>query len=107
MLVLLQDMLFRLKSLSKLVNDNDEHEVGNMVTVIRKQLYDPQHIYYNSELSQSIWKITGGLLEDVPIAIRQEMWWQHEGAPAHHAQIVKQLFDTCFFNRWIRRGILL
>jgi hypothetical protein len=28
-----------------------------------------------------------GLLEDVPLAVRQRLWFQHDGAPAHYGKM--------------------
>jgi hypothetical protein len=28
-----------------------------------------------------------GLLEDVPLAVRQRLWLQHDGVPAHYGEI--------------------
>lgn len=44
------------------------------------------------------------LLEDVPIALRQRMWFQHDGAPPHFARVVRNHLDEAFLNRWIGRG---
>lgn len=45
-----------------------------------------------------------GLLEDVPVNIRRQMYYQHDGAPAHFARQVKQHLDETFPGRWIGRG---
>lgn len=45
-----------------------------------------------------------GLLEDVPLNVRAEMWLQHDGAPAHSARLVRILLDEAFPHRWIGRG---
>ena len=44
------------------------------------------------------------LLEEVPLDIRQEMWLQHDGAPAHFSRVVREYLDETFSNRWIGRG---
>jgi hypothetical protein len=44
------------------------------------------------------------LLEDVPMAIRQDMWFQHDGAPPHFAGEVRDHLDEVYDNRWIGRG---
>lgn len=44
------------------------------------------------------------LLEDVPLNIRRDMWFQHDGAPAHSAHEVINHLDTTFYQRWIGRG---
>lgn len=45
-----------------------------------------------------------GLLEDVPLRIRTEMWYMHDGAPAHFALNVRQLLNARYQNKWIGRG---
>lgn len=41
------------------------------------------------------------LLENVPLATRENMYFQQDGAPAHNAIIVKQYLNEIFPNRWI------
>lgn len=43
-------------------------------------------------------------LEDVPLAVRQGMWFQHDGAPPHFAFGVRQHLDVLYPQRWIGRG---
>lgn len=43
------------------------------------------------------------LLEDVPLATRQVMWFQLDGAPAHFALSVRQFLNT-HYPQWIGRG---
>lgn len=42
-----------------------------------------------------------GLLNDVPNHIRQNMWFQQDGAPPHNARIVTNYLNTTFPNSWI------
>jgi hypothetical protein len=44
------------------------------------------------------------LLENVPLLTRQQMYYQHDGAPPHFSQVVSQYLDHKFPNRWIGRG---
>lgn len=41
------------------------------------------------------------LLEDVPLAQRQRMWFMHDGAPAHTSLVVREYLNARFPNRWI------
>ncbi|EFN64048.1 hypothetical protein EAG_09261, partial [Camponotus floridanus] len=41
------------------------------------------------------------LLEDVPLHIRREMWFQQDGAPPHFAIITRQFLNKKFGNKWI------
>lgn len=44
-----------------------------------------------------------GLLEDVPQEIRNEMWLQNDGCPAHYAVRVREHLNTTYPDRWIGR----
>ncbi|GBM44367.1 hypothetical protein AVEN_185669-1 [Araneus ventricosus] len=43
------------------------------------------------------------LLQDVPIAIRNQMWLQHDGATAHFSIDVRNYLNASFGARWIGR----
>jgi len=43
-------------------------------------------------------------LEDVPLATRIAMYFQHDGAPSHYILHVMQYLNDTFPNRWIGRG---
>jgi hypothetical protein len=45
-----------------------------------------------------------GLLEDVPLAVRQKLWFQHDGTPAHFGEDVRQWLNATYPGRWIRCG---
>jgi hypothetical protein len=52
-----------------------------------------------------IQEILPELLEVVPLEVRREMWFQHDGAPTHFTNVVSEYKDETFGNRWIgRRG---
>lgn len=44
------------------------------------------------------------LLEDVSLNVRQRMYFQHDGAPAHFSIAVRNHLRATFGNRWIGRG---
>ncbi len=44
------------------------------------------------------------LLEDVPLATRQQMWFQHDGAPGHFALPVRTFLNEHFPQQLIGRG---
>jgi hypothetical protein len=44
------------------------------------------------------------LLEDVPLAVRRDMWFQHDGAPAHFSAQTQQHLITQFPDRWLGYG---
>ncbi|EZA51190.1 hypothetical protein X777_10260, partial [Ooceraea biroi] len=44
------------------------------------------------------------LLENVPLHIRRNMIYQHDGAPTHSSRNVWRFLDATYPNRWIGRG---
>jgi hypothetical protein len=44
------------------------------------------------------------LLENVPLQTRRQKYYQHDGAPPHFSQVVRQYLNHKFRNRWIGRG---
>ena len=44
------------------------------------------------------------MLENVPLQVRQRLWFQHDGAPVHFALDVREYLNNVFPNRWIGRG---
>lgn len=55
---------------------------------------------YLQFLQQSL----NGLLENVPLEIRNQMWFMHDGAPPHFSNLVRQHLSNTFGCRWIGRG---
>jgi len=45
-----------------------------------------------------------GLLEDIPLMIRSQMYFQHDGAPPHYTRRVTEFLNESFPNRWLGRG---
>ena len=43
------------------------------------------------------------MLENVPLQVRQRLWFQHHGAPAHFALDVRVYLNNVSPNRWIGR----
>lgn len=46
----------------------------------------------------------GNLLNEVSQDVRDRMWLQHDGAPAHFARQVTEYLNETYPNRWIGRG---
>jgi len=44
-----------------------------------------------------------GLLEDIPLMIRSQMYFQHDGAPPYYTQHVGEYTNEPFANRWLGR----
>jgi hypothetical protein len=44
------------------------------------------------------------LLENVPLQTRRQMYNQHDGAPLHFSQVIKQYLNHKFSNRLIGHG---
>jgi len=45
-----------------------------------------------------------GLLEDIPLMIRRQMYFQHDGAPPHYTRHVREYLKESFRTRWLGRG---
>lgn len=44
------------------------------------------------------------LLEHVPLQLRQQLWFMHDGAPAHFSRLAREHLNRTYQNRWIGRG---
>lgn len=44
------------------------------------------------------------LLEHLPLEASLEMWFQHDGAPAHFSVVLREYTNTNYGDRWIGRG---
>jgi len=44
------------------------------------------------------------LLEDIPLMVRRHMYFQHDGAPPHYINCVRELLIELFPIRWLSRG---
>lgn len=44
------------------------------------------------------------MLDDVPLSVYRNLFYQHDGAPAHYQVRVREFLDTNFGDRWIGRG---
>lgn len=49
-------------------------------------------------------RVLPDLMVGVPAATRRNIWFQHDGAPAHFQNSVRQYLDRTYPNRWIGRG---
>ena len=45
-----------------------------------------------------------GLLEDIPLIIRSQMYFQHDGAPPHYTRHVREYLNGSFPHRWLGHG---
>jgi len=45
-----------------------------------------------------------GLLEDIPLMIRSQIYFQHDGAPPHYTRHVRDYLNESFPNRWLGHG---
>ena len=50
-------------------------------------------------------EVLPGLLEDVPLQTRREMWYQHDGAPPHFGTQVRDHLNSVYPGKWIGRGV--
>lgn len=44
------------------------------------------------------------LLEDLPLFLRNQMWYMHDGAPAHFSILAREYLNEVYENKWIGRG---
>jgi hypothetical protein len=44
------------------------------------------------------------LLEDIPLMVRGQMFFQHDAAPPYYILRAKEYLHECFPNRWLGRG---
>ncbi len=44
------------------------------------------------------------LLDEIPLNIRNLLWFQQDGAPPHYGRNVRQWLNEMYPNRWIGRG---
>lgn len=44
------------------------------------------------------------LLDDIPLNLRQNMWFMHDGAPPHYPLAVRNYLDEWLPHRWFGRG---
>jgi len=44
------------------------------------------------------------LIENVPLQTRRQLYYQHDGAPLHFSQVVRQYLNHKFPNWWTGRG---
>lgn len=43
-------------------------------------------------------------IDNLPLDLRINLWWQHDGAPAHYALLVQNFLNNNYGNCWIGRG---
>ncbi|XP_026323276.1 apyrase-like, partial [Hyposmocoma kahamanoa] len=63
----------------------------------------PERLYgetYENFLRQDL----SDLLDDIPLDLIRDMWFQHDGCPAHYRRSVREWLDTNYPNKWIGRG---
>lgn len=48
--------------------------------------------------------VVSDVLDDLPLADRRLVWYQHDGAPPHFARVSRNWLDAEFGPRWIGRG---
>ena len=44
------------------------------------------------------------LLKDIPLNLRINLWFMHDGCPVHFERNVRNYLNNQFLQRWIRRG---
>ncbi|GBM45707.1 hypothetical protein AVEN_14150-1 [Araneus ventricosus] len=49
-------------------------------------------------------QVLPSLLQAVPLPIQRNIWFMHDGAPAHFSSTVRKFLNAAFPTRWIERG---
>lgn len=44
------------------------------------------------------------LIEDIPLKVLRNMWFMHDGAPAHFSKVSREYLDRRFAGRWLGRS---
>jgi len=44
------------------------------------------------------------MFDDIPLSLRSNIIFQHDGAPAHNAHIIRDYLIAQFQNRWLGYG---
>ena len=69
----------------------------NRTFCVRKNVRgDTYEVFLRNELP--------GLLEDIPLMVRGQMYFQHDGAPPHYSRLAREYLHSSFPNRWLGRG---
>lgn len=66
-------------------------------------------IFYNRNLNGELYldileNQIPPLLENIPLEIRRDMWFQQDGAPAHRRLLVRRFLNAAYPNSWIGIG---
>lgn len=54
--------------------------------------------------SEMLRTVIPDLLDDVPLAVVNNLYYQQDGCPAHYQRAVRDILDSMFPERWIGRG---
>lgn len=91
----------------KQVSSQRRFSVNVWAAVIGRTFIGPHYLPDNlngTSYLQFLETVLIGLLEDIPLEIRQTMIYQNDGCPAHFARPVREYFDRNYRNRWIGRN---
>jgi hypothetical protein len=75
--------------------------------IIGNQLIGPHIIEgnLNGQMYRDILEnVLPTLFEDLSLELRQNMWFQHDGCPAHYSSIAREILDRNFNGCWIGRA---
>ena len=57
----------------------------------------------NGEMYRDILKNVPTLLKNLRLEVRQNMWFQHDGCPAHYSVEAREVLDHNFNGHWTAR----
>ena len=69
--------------------------IGRFV-LVKNVTGDTYEVFLRNELP--------GLLEDIPLMVRGQMYFQHDGAPPHYSRLAREYLHSSSPNRWLGRG---
>jgi len=73
--------------------------------IVGKKLIGPYFIDDNGEKYRNfLVEQLPLLLEELSLSERMTLWYQHNGCPAHHSLIAREILNRKFNGRWIGQG---
>lgn len=77
------------------------------IGVIGNQLLGPVELpsrLTGQEYLNFLQNVLPDLIDDVPLMIRNNLWFMHDGCPAHFSREVRRFLDNNYNDKWIGRG---
>ncbi|XP_023313209.1 uncharacterized protein LOC111693200 [Anoplophora glabripennis] len=88
-------------------NHQQQFSVNVWAGIVGDHLIGPHFLpnrLNGADYRQFLEEVLPELLEDVPLQVRENMYFMHDGAPAHFSLVARQYLDDEYQDRWIGRG---